>query len=227
MFFWVFTFLEFLNLLGHFLNWKKQFPMQPTHSSSTVVPKSWVLHYFFLFFPLAFAHMILSVLWPSWGSLSGSVWQHLCWPWYVFVGSLCYRRPFLHVSGKGLKALSAADIPGYHFDVKLLSWEIKQHMRENCIVCKGLASSACTHLFLYCQVKETQNCLIGSLFMFCSNKAVLEGGGRNVPNFLPHVAGPMLCPFFVSIPLLCIFPALLTVYSFLKFFAVASWGSVS
>lgn len=212
--------------LGTFLKLKEAIPNATKLIPAPLWCQRAVLHYFFLFFPLAFAHMILSVLWPSWGSLSGSVWRHLCWPWYVFVGSLCYRRPFLHVRGKGLKALSAADIPGYHFDVKLLSWEIKQHMRENCIVCKGLASAACTHLFLYCQVKETQSCLIGSLFMFCSNKAVL-GGGRNVPNFLPHVAGPMLCPFFVSIPLLCIFPALLTVYSFLKFFAVASWGSVS
>lgn len=51
-------------------------------------------------------------------------------PGMFFMGCVCYRRPFLHFSGKGLKALSAAGIPGYHFDVKLLSWEIRQPKRE-------------------------------------------------------------------------------------------------
>lgn len=98
---------------------------------------------FSFFFPLAFAHIALSLLWPSWGSLSGSVWQHLCWPWYVFMGCLCYRRPFLHVSGEGLKALSAAGIPGfYHFGCKAVflgnktTYERKlYHLQRSCICC--------------------------------------------------------------------------------------------
>lgn len=110
-----------------------------------------------------------------------AVWDSSCAdPGMVFVGCLCYRRSFLHVTGKGLKALSAAGMPVCHFDVKLLSWKIRQHKGENCMFCKGLASAACICLVLYCQGKQTQSCLIGSLGFTASNKVVLVRGVRRV-----------------------------------------------
>lgn len=168
LFFSVFSFLEFLNLPGSFLNWwKKLFPMQQNSFQLHCCAKELSIT---LFFPSQCLLHILSFLCfdPN-GAPSLAVWDSSCAdPGMFFVGCLYYRRPFLHVSGKGLKALSAADIPGYHFDVRPLSWEIRQHkerklypLQRSCICC------LCLPVFIL-SVKQIQSCLIGSLFGFCS-----------------------------------------------------------
>lgn len=124
MLFWIFSFLVFLNLL------KVAVPNAIwAHSSYILVPKSWMLLFYFLF--------LLTGFWTFYPFSSLTLmrfsvlqWQ-LCCSGIVLVWCLCYRKLFSSCLPERLKAQSAPDILGHHFHIRLLSWETRQHTREN------------------------------------------------------------------------------------------------
>lgn len=168
LFFSVFSFLEFLNLPGSFLNcWKKQFPMQQNSFQLHCCAKELNVTLFFPFLSSVFctyyrfSALTLMGL-PLWQCEAAAVLILVYFLWDAcIIGDL-------FVSGKGLKALSAADIPGCHFDVRPLSWEIRQH-KERGLYPLQKSCICCLHSLVFILSSETNpKCLIGSLFGFCS-----------------------------------------------------------
>lgn len=102
MLFWIFSFLVFLNLL------KVAVPNAIwAHSSYTLVPKSWMLLFYFLF--------LLTGFWTFYPFSSLTLmrfsvlqWQ-LCCSGIVLVWCLCYRKLFSSCLPERLKAQSAPD----------------------------------------------------------------------------------------------------------------------